>query len=180
MPSRLLIGAALAAAMLGSGRLSAQTAERAHVTISAGESSRTLTHAEVASLPHVAVTATHHGETHRYEGVPLADLLTYGGAWPTGSRADGTVGDRGNLRGPALARFVVVTASDGYRAVIALAELDSATVQVAPGGPIVLADRADGRPLRTDDGPFRLVVPGDLRPARSVRGVVRIEVRSAP
>lgn len=84
------------------------------------------------------------------------------------------------LRGAALARYVVVTASDGYRAVLSLAEPDSATVRTAPGGPVLLADRVDGRPPGTEDGPLRLVVPGDLRPARSVRGVARIEVRAVP
>jgi hypothetical protein len=38
----------------------------------------------------------------------------------------------------------------------------------------------NGLPLGGSDGPLRLVVPGDLRPVRSVRGVVKIEVRSAP
>jgi DMSO/TMAO reductase YedYZ molybdopterin-dependent catalytic subunit len=180
MPLRLALLLALAAALLAGGRLSAQTAGPGGVTISADGSSRVLAPAELARLPRVTVTATQHGRTHRYQGVPLAELLARGGAAPGGSGTGGAHGARGGPRGPAVARFVVVTGSDGYRAVLALAEIDSATVPTAPGGPVVLADRVDGRPLAGSDGPLRLVVPGDLRPARSVRGVVRIEVRSAP
>lgn len=180
MPIRLALLLALAASLLSGGHLSAQSVADGRVTVAAGGSSRVFSLAELARLPRATVTATQHGTTHRYEGVPLAELLGRAGAWPAGSAADGAHGAGGSLRGAALARYVVVTASDGYRAVLALAELDSATVATARGGPVVLADQMDGRPLAAADGPLRLVVPGDLRPARSVRGVVRIEVRAVP
>jgi hypothetical protein len=67
---------------------------------------------------------------------------------------------------------VVATGRDGYRAALALAEAD-------PGmrtAPTIVADRADGAPLSAE-GPLRLVVAGDLRPARSVRMLVSLEVR---
>ena len=38
----------------------------------------------------------------------------------------------------------------------------------------------DGQPLPVDDGPLRLVVPSDKRPARWVRQVVRIVVSDVP
>ncbi len=79
------------------------------------------------------------------------------------------------LRGPALADIVVVKGSDGYRAAFALAELDAGMRH----DPILLADSADGAPLGAD-GPFRLVVEGDLRLARSVRMVTEIKVEAAP
>ena len=41
---------------------------------------------------------------------------------------------------------------------------------------IIVADKADGAVLGGDDGPFKLVVEGDLRPARGARQVVKIEV----
>jgi DMSO/TMAO reductase YedYZ molybdopterin-dependent catalytic subunit len=73
-----------------------------------------------------------------------------------------------------VSQFIVVTGSDGYRAVLALAEIapDFEAKQV------ILADRMDGKPL----GPqhLRVVVPLDKRGGRSVRDVVRIEVLAAP
>jgi hypothetical protein len=80
------------------------------------------------------------------------------------------------LRGPALADVVVVKGADGYRAVFGMAETDPAMRQSVP----ILADRAAAGPLDAKEGSFRVVSPGDLRPARSVRQVVSIEVDSLP
>ena len=59
----------------------------------------------------------------------------------------------------------IIDAADGYRAVYSLAELDPALHD----GVVILADRRDGRALDAKEGPFRLVAPGDKRPARWVR-----------
>jgi DMSO/TMAO reductase YedYZ molybdopterin-dependent catalytic subunit len=67
----------------------------------------------------------------------------------------------------AVATYVVVDAADGYRAVFALAELDPAQTDRV----ILLADRKDGQPLPAAEGPLRVVVPGEKRPARWVRQV---------
>jgi hypothetical protein len=127
---------------------------------------RSLSLADLAAMPHESVMlAGEHGPAKRYEGVPLTWLLASVGA-PVGKA----------LHGPALADLVVVSASDGYRVVLALADTD-------PGiGPrkVLLADRVDGAPLAATEGPFRLVVEGDLRPARSARMVTAIRVESAP
>lgn len=114
----------------------------------------------LAALPHVTVTVIQHGETHSFQGVALSDLVERVGA-ATGKA----------IHGPELATVIRVTAADGYQVAISLAETDPAT------GPerIILADRSEGGPL-TSDGPFRLVVGGDLRPARAARDVVKIEV----
>ena len=53
-----------------------------------------------------------------------------------------------------------------------LAETDPGT----RAGKVLLVDRADGAPLAAGDGPFRIVVSDDLRPARSARMVEKIEV----
>jgi hypothetical protein len=45
---------------------------------------------------------------------------------------------------------------------------------------ILLADRAEGAPLPANEGPFRLVIEGDLRPVRSARMVKAIAVQAAP
>jgi len=46
--------------------------------------------------------------------------------------------------------------------------------------PSPLADQADGKPLDPKEGPFRLVVDGDLKPARSARSVVEIDLKHLP
>jgi DMSO/TMAO reductase YedYZ molybdopterin-dependent catalytic subunit len=122
--------------------------------------------AELAAMPHQSATlVSEHGPAKRYEGVPLTVLLESVGA-RTGKA----------LRGPALADLVVITAGDGYRVVLGLAETDPA---VRPEK-ILLADRAEGAPLPPSEGPFRLVIEGDLRPVRSARMVTAIRVEAAP
>jgi molybdate transport system substrate-binding protein len=68
-------------------------------------------------------------------------------------------------------RLVVrVTGSDGYTAVVALAEI---APQFA-GRPVQLAYQMNGTPL--PNNALRLVVPGDRRGGRSVRDVIRVDI----
>ena len=99
------------------------------------------------------------GVTH--EGVLVAELLKRVGA-PLGKA----------LRGDAMATYVVASATDGYRVVFSLAELDPEF----SGSEIMIVDRTNGQPLLADQGPIRLVVPKDLPGARSMRMLERIEV----
>jgi hypothetical protein len=121
-----------------------------------------LTAAEFAALPHQSVSVIWHGRPATYEGVLLGDLLQRVGA-PRGEA----------VRGPALASVIIVTADDGYRVVLGLADTER-SINV---NRIVVADRQAGQPLAGEDGAFRLVVEGDLKPARSARQVRRIEWR---
>jgi len=121
-----------------------------------------LSAAALAKLPHVEVRATEHGRAGVFRGVPLAAALRLAGV-PVDS-----------VRGARAAIYVLVSAADGYRALFSLAEL-------APGlggREVLLADERDGRPLAADEGPFRLVVPGDGRPTRWVRQVTTLSVRT--
>jgi hypothetical protein len=105
------------------------------------------------------------GHSSTYGGVALRDVLTAQGV-PTGH----------DLRGKAMARCVVVDASDGYRVVFSLAELDpSFTDRI-----VLVADTRDGAPFDTHDGPYHLIVPGDKREARWVREVTAVDVEDAP
>jgi DMSO/TMAO reductase YedYZ molybdopterin-dependent catalytic subunit len=117
---------------------------------------------EFAKLPRRSLRASaHDGVERQYDGVALVDVLAHAGV-PTEK----------DVRGPALALFVVVEAADGYRVVYSLAELDrSFTDRV-----ILLADRRDGQPLSARDGPLQVVVPGEKKHARWVRQVVRLKV----
>lgn len=152
---RLLALAGLAAALLASPALAQSVALK-------GPDGQTasLSAADLAAMPHVSLTVTQHGKTSTYEGVLLGEILTKVGA------ASGKA-----IHGPEMATVVKVSASDGYQVVLGLAETDPGT----RADKIILADRADGAPLK-EDGPFRLVVGGDLRPARSARMVQSIQV----
>jgi hypothetical protein len=120
-----------------------------------------MTAAEIAALPHEQISVDDHGKTVRFEGVPVRLVLEKAGV---------TFGD--TLRGKRLANCLLVEAADGYRVVIALPELDPGFTDRV----ILLADRADGHPLDSKEGPFRIVVPGEKRMARWVRQVTALRV----
>ncbi len=121
---------------------------------------------DIKALPHHTVTVhnPHANADETYSGVPLMDLLAKEGV-PHGH----------DLRGKALSDYIVATGSDGYKAVLALAEVDP---EFHPGE-VLVADQMDGKPLDAKTGPFRLVVTEDKRPARSVHNLVSIEVKQA-
>jgi DMSO/TMAO reductase YedYZ molybdopterin-dependent catalytic subunit len=125
-----------------------------------------LTETDLQALPQKTVTFhnAHTKTDETYTGVPLTDLLAKYGA-PTGDK----------LHGKALAEYIVATGADGYKAVLALAETDPA---FHPGD-VLVADTLDGKPIGDKDGPFRLIVTEDKRPARSVHNLVSIELRTA-
>jgi DMSO/TMAO reductase YedYZ molybdopterin-dependent catalytic subunit len=124
-----------------------------------------LTAAEISRLPRLTVRAKdHEGKEAEFAGVAMVEVLKKVG-----------VKFGQDLRGPALATYVVVEASDGYRAVFALAELDPAFAERV----ILLADQRDGKPLGAKEGPLRVIVPGEKRHARWVRQVIALKVRRA-
>ncbi len=110
---------------------------------------------DLKALPRVKVSAKgHDGSMHEYEGVALGSLLAKAGA-PQG----------GDLRGKSMALCVVAEGNDGYRVAFSLAELDADFAAES----VLVADTADGKPLASDQGPLRLVVPADKRQGRWVR-----------
>ena len=119
----------------------------------------------LAGLDREQATMIDHGAPHTYEGVLLTELLRQVDA-PTGAR----------LHAAADRDYLVVTGADGFRAVLSLAETDGSVQR----HPTILADHMDGAPLAPHDAPYRLVVDGDQKPARSVFGVVKIEVKTLP
>lgn len=150
-----------------------QTAEATGSLVLGGDglpTPRRLGIAELRGLSRAKVHATQppHGETGRqevvYAGVPLAEVLK-----AAGLRLDP---DMASIR-QTVAGSVLVEAADGYRVIFALAELDPALTDRV----VLLADTRDGQPLGPKEGPWRLVVPGDKRPARWVRQVTAVTVR---
>jgi len=142
----------------------ASTAESVRY-LAAGKPAVVLDEKALAAMPRVTVQAGAHGDApSAWEGVALVEVLRAEGA-PLGKA----------LRGDALANYVRVTATDGYQVVFSLGELD-ADMGAAK---VVLVDRHEGKPLDAKDGPLRLVVPGDQRPARWIRNVTTIELLGA-
>ncbi len=101
------------------------------------------------------------GTPAEYGGVPVAEILEKAGA-PLGN----------SMRGQNIAMGLVARAPDGYHVLFSLAEFDPAFSDRV----IILADRRDGKPLDKREGPLRIIVPGDKRHARWIRGVDTLEV----
>jgi hypothetical protein len=99
-----------------------------------------------------------------YEGVPVIEILRRVAA-PTGH----------DIRGKAMTLYLLVSASDGYHAVFALAELDPDFGDRH----ILLVDRRDGEALSPKEGPFRIIAPDDKRHARWVRNVTSLSIKTA-
>lgn len=148
--------------VLASASLAYAQTPPATLTLKTTSRTETLSAADLADLPHVTVRMSIHDAPHVFEGVRISRLL---------ARIGVATGD--SLRGNALANAVLVHSRDGYEVVLALAETDPAFNAEPP----ILADRMDGKPIGDEEGPFRLIVQGELKPARSARMVDRIEVR---
>lgn len=104
------------------------------------------------------------GKEHEFAGVAMIEILEKAGV-TTGSK----------LRGENLAKYLLISAADGYEVVYSLAEIDpDFTDQV-----ILLATSKDGQPLANGEGPFRIITPHDKKPARWIREVHSIKVAFA-
>ncbi|MEO6392533.1 MAG: molybdopterin-dependent oxidoreductase [Pyrinomonadaceae bacterium] len=121
----------------------------------------TLSPADLAKLPRQTVTvAGHDGKSSTLAGVSLIEILKQAGL---------ELGDK--LHGKSFAMFVVIEATDGYKVVLSLPEIDSGTM--------IIADQEDGKPLSQGEGPWKLVIASDKKPHRWARQVVSITVRRA-
>src|SRR5262245_29187179 len=149
--------------MMTLARVEAPQAQTATVElIGPGGQQRTVTVSDLRAMPSLEVDVTSHNVKGRYRGALLGALLRSVGMPPADS-----------LRGPALAQDVIVEGSDGYRVVFAPAELDSGYTNEI----VLLAYEKDGRSLDAAEGPFRVIAPGEKRPARWVRNVVKVRLR---
>ena len=125
-----------------------------------------LSAADLKGMPRTTLkTVNPHGQKPEvYEGVAIQQLLHRVG-----------VPDVENMRGAVLSSYVVAEASDGYRVVFSLAELDPGILD----SEVIVADTMDGAPLDEKHGPFQLVVPHDKRAARWVRMLKSLTVSQA-
>jgi DMSO/TMAO reductase YedYZ molybdopterin-dependent catalytic subunit len=121
--------------------------------------------ADLAKLPRAKAKVTDRdNRPAEYEGVQLSELL----------RAQGIVLGK-ELRGEQIASYLLFEAEDGYRVVLAIAEVDPATTDKL----VLLADKKNGAALPDKEGPWRLVIPDEKRPVRWIRMLKRIAIKSA-
>ena len=106
--------------------------------------------ADLKNMPRKKLTVVnpHDKKTEAYQGVLLEELLRKAGV-PQGE----------SLRGASMATYVLAEASDGYKVVFSLAELDSGILD----SDVIVADTMDGAPLGANQGPFRLVALHEKR-----------------
>jgi hypothetical protein len=112
---------------------------------------------QLREMAHADVSAKgHDGIAHTFSCVPMKAVLAAVQA-PTGE----------NLRGTGVSLLVIASAKDNYRAAFTLAELDDSIGDQA----VFVCDKQDGQRLSASDGPLRLIVPSDKRPARMLTGL---------
>jgi DMSO/TMAO reductase YedYZ molybdopterin-dependent catalytic subunit len=115
------------------------------------------------------VQFTSHGQQHAAKCVSLLDLLKAAGV-----ETDLKMGPKVDPKEKnyALRLMVIVAGRDGYTAAFSLGEL----LPDVGHEDAWLAVEVDGKALGDADGPARLIVPGDAKPARWVRGVGTISI----
>ena len=120
-----------------------------------------VTASQLAKLPREAVKVKDHGKDAEFEGASLAKLLMENGV---------EFGD--SLRGRRVPSVILLEATDGYRAVVSLVEIDPGTTDKMA----IVADHRDGQPLGGNEAPFRLIIPGEKRAVRWIRAIRTIRI----
>ncbi len=149
-------------AIVGAALLGGQTQPPGQIVIAGDLPARmVLTADDLAKMPREKATVPDQDGTKvEYEGVLLREILKRAGA-PVEKE----------LRGKALASYIVAKARDGYQVVFTLAEVAPEFANEA----ILVADKRDGKALFGYQGPYRLVCPSDKAGARSVRMLESLE-----
>jgi len=153
--------------LFSSPQLKAQNAEKQTVVKVTGEviNPLELKLDDLAQFSQTEVTRKDRdGKDHVYSGVILSAILRKAGV---------TLGK--DLRGENLTKYALIEASDGYQVVFALPELDKDFTDRT----IILADMVDGKPLPPGDGPFRIIVQDEKKPARCIKQVTSIKIQFA-
>lgn len=127
----------------------------AQLTIQVGDKKTEITSGSLTKMPQVKATIKDHdGKDLNYIGVSLFEVLVQSG-----------VASGEKLRGKELSAYLIAEATDGYRVIFTMAELDPSLGNKS----VVLAYRMNDAALPATQPPFRLVFVGDGKQARSIR-----------
>jgi hypothetical protein len=131
--------------------------------ITFGGKSAEWTPATLAALPHKTITVynEHAKANQTYSGVELIELLK-------------PLGVAEKPHGKEFRLYLVAEGADGYQVVYSIGEV---TPDVHDGT-VLVADTLDGKPIG-ESGPLQLVATGEKRPARWVRNLAAIHVKTA-
>jgi len=162
-----MICLALGCLIPGGPALAAPPAHSDSIKIEGGvDHPRTLTAADLQKEPQTSVTISQHTGRGTLSGafasVSLWALLQEAGVTLDGAKKNDVIH-----------HTVTVTGTDGYSAVLSLAE-------IAPefgADQAVIAWQQDGKPLAEAGGFARLIVPGDKAAGRAVSAIATIEVK---
>ena len=127
---------------------------------------KTLTLADLQHEPQTTVTVSQHTGHGTLAGAFTGVLL-----WTLLQEAGVTL-DKGK-KNDLIHHTVTVTGSDGYNAVLSLGE-------IAPeigDDKAVIAWQQDGKPLDSERGFARMIIPGDKAASRAVSAITTIEVK---
>lgn len=124
----------------------------------------TFTADDLGKLERAKVETSTDGNLKTYEGIPLANVLRAAGiGWGAkcSKQFDG---------------YVIVEATDHYRVVFSLSEIDPERARRI----VLIADRCDGKPLEEPVGPYQIIEQDAKQPGRWVRQVASIKVLISP
>jgi hypothetical protein len=154
-------------AVLSPTAVRAQTTTSPTLRVRSGAREITLSAADLSSLPRqqLHVAGENSTDSSTVAGVTLWEILQKAGV-PSPEAS-------GRQRA---ATYVRLVAADGQTAIFALVELDPGFSRKT----VLVADQRNGRALDSIEGPWRVFAPDDLRHARWVRGLVRIDVGTLP
>jgi hypothetical protein len=125
-----------------------------------------LTAKDLAKFTRREVKATGHDEKEStYSGFSLSEILLAAGA---------KIG-KDELKGKELAAYLVVEASDGYKATFSIAEISADFTDKV----ILLSDMRDGKPFDAKTGVWQIIVLGEKKHGRWVRQVAALKIKKA-
>lgn len=147
--------------------VAAQSTQSAILHVRDGARDIALTAADLGTLPRrqLRVAAENSTDSVTVSGFTLWDLLQKAGV-PSPEAS-------GRQRA---ATYVRLVAADGQTAFFALVEVDPGFSRKT----ILVSDQRNGRALDATEGPWRVFVPDELRHARWIRGLARVDVGTLP
>jgi DMSO/TMAO reductase YedYZ molybdopterin-dependent catalytic subunit len=132
--------------------------------VDAAGKTHVFTAADLAKLPQTEVKAKDsRGDALTWLGVTAAAVL---------KQADVDLAEK--LKGKRLTDALIVEATDKYRVLFSLPEVDPDWTDKV----VLLATSREGQQLDAAHGPLQLVVPGDKRHSRWVKQVVRLTIQT--